>query len=97
MALGRTGGNITTGFAVLAGGHACFGFENIGEIMLIGKTQMIGYGFDGVGGVLQQHFRKTDFSVHKIRMGRSVVVFFELLNHLGAGNKQTGTDFINGH
>ena len=59
------GGEIGTGTAVFTGRHTGLGFENVGKIVLIRKPQMVGNGLDGMGCVLQEHFREGDFSVNE--------------------------------
>ena len=90
-------GNITLQFAVFAGGHVGFGFENTGKIMLIGKSKMVGYGLDRVPGVLQKHFSKADFAVQKIGVGRCIVVLLEFPDHFRSGNEQLIANVINGN
>ena len=89
--------NITAGFAVLAGSLAGFAFEHVGKIVLVGEAQVIGNGFDGMGGVLQQHFGKSNFSAQKIGMGCLLIMLLKFPDHFRTGNKQGVADIVNGN
>ena len=89
-----TRGEVGAGTAIFAGRHSGFLFEDVGKVMLIGKAQMGGNGLDGMGGILQEHLGKVDFSANQVSVGGNVVVCFEFPDQLGAGDKQLGTDLV---